>query len=249
MVMEVSGLTLLYGVVTVFVAGVIKGLTGFGFSLLAAPLLVVLLGPRMAVPVIVVLNAFTNIVLFAGCRRAADVRRIRPLIIAGIITVPMGMFLLLNLDVGVLKMIVGVAIVLFAFALLAGFRRPLKNERRGLLLTGLISGTLNGLISTGGPPVILFLANQGMQKVVFRASLIAYFLFLSVATIPIFLAGGLMSRAVLVYAAVFIPALLVGAFAGSKLLHRVPEHFFRVVTLTIVIGAGGVAVLSGLSLI
>jgi uncharacterized membrane protein YfcA len=247
--MDVSGLTLLYGVVTVFFAGVIKGLTGFGFSLVAAPLLVVLLGPRTAVPIIVVLNAFTNIVLFAGCRRAADIKRIRPLIIAGIITVPMGMFLLLNLDVGVLKLIIGAAIVLFAVALLAGFHRPLKDEGRGLLLAGLISGTLNGLISTGGPPVILFLANQGMQKVVFRASLIAYFLFLSVATIPIFLAGGLMSRAVLVHAAVFIPALLVGAFAGSKLLRRVPEHFFRVVALVIVIGTGGVAVLSGLSLI
>ncbi len=247
--MEASGLTLLYGVVTVFVAGVIKGLTGFGFSLLAAPLLVVLLGPRMAVPIIAVLNAFTNIVLFVGSRRAADIRRIRPLIVAGIVTVPVGMFLLLNLDVGVLKLIVGVAIVLFAVALLVGFRRPIKNERRGLLLAGLMSGTLNGLISTGGPPVILFLANQGMHKVVFRASLIAYFLFLSIATIPIFLAGGLMSRAVLIHAAVLIPALLVGAFAGSQLLRKVPEHFFRVVTLAVVIGAGGVAVLSGLSLI
>jgi uncharacterized membrane protein YfcA len=97
--------------------------------------------------------------------------------------------------------------------------------------------------------VILFLANQGVQKVVFRASLITYFLFLNMATIPIFFAGGLISRAVLVYAGLFIPTLLVGALAGSKLLHRVPEHLFRVVTLTIVICAGSVAVLSGLGAI
>ena len=246
--MEALDLTLLYGLVTVFVAGIAKGLTGFGFSLLAAPVLIVLLGPRTAVPIIVLLNSFTNIVLFAGSRHSADVRRISPLIIAGIVAVPAGMLLLLVLNVAILKLTVGIAIVVFAVAFLTGFRRPVKNERRGLLLAGLISGTLNGVISTGGPPIILFLTNQGLPKAVFRASLIAYFLFLNLATVPIFLAGGLMSWAVGRYAVMFIPAMLLGAFAGSKLLKRVPEHIFRVITLAVVMCAGCAALLSGLGL-
>ena len=242
-------LTLVSGLVIVFVAGITKGLTGFGFSLLAAPALIVLLGPRTAVPIIVLLNSFTNIVLFAGSRHSADIRRISPLIIAGIATVPVGMFLLLVLNVAVLKFTVGIAIVIFAAAFLAGFRRPVKNEKRGFLLAGLISGTLNGVISTGGPPVILFLTNQGLSKTVFRANLITYFLFLNLATIPIFLAGGLMSQAIGGYTVVFIPSMLVGAFAGSKLLRRVPEHIFRAITLAVVMCAGCAALLSGLGVL
>jgi uncharacterized membrane protein YfcA len=230
----------------VFVAGIIKGLTGFGFSLFAAPALIVLLGPRTAVPIIVLLNSFTNIVLFVEARRLADIRRIGPLIVAGIAAVPLGMLLLLVLDVSVIKLIVGIAIVLFALAFLIGFQRPVESERHGLVVAGLISGTLNGVISTGGPPAILFLTNQGLTKTVLRANLITYFLFLSLATIPIFLAGGLLSWDILIRFALFLPSLLVGAFSGSRLLHRVPERAFRVVTLAIVICAGVAAILSGL---
>lgn len=247
--MDTLDATLLYGMLTVFIAGVTKGLTGFGFSLFAAPVLVVLLGPRTAVPIIVLLNAFTNVVLFAGVRQSAGIRRISPLIIAGIATVPAGMLLLLILDVGIIKLIVGVAIVIFAIAFLIGFRRPIENEKRGLVVAGLISGTLNGVISTGGPPVILFMTNQGLSKTVFRARLITYFLFLSLATIPIFLAGGLLSWDIFRQFALYLPALLIGAFAGDRLLQRVPEHAFRNVTLVIVICAGVVAVLSGLGVI
>jgi uncharacterized membrane protein YfcA len=130
-----------------------------------------------------------------------------------------------------------------------GFRKPIDREGPGFILAGLISGTLNGVISTGGPPVILFLTNQGIAKEEFRASLITYFLFLNLATVPVYFAGGLMSRTVGTYAAVLVPALLLGAFAGSKLLHTIPEKTFRTAVLAIVMVAGIMSVLSGLGLV
>jgi uncharacterized membrane protein YfcA len=241
--------TYLLGFLTVFAAGMVKGLTGFGFSLMVVPILVILIGPHTAIPVIVVLNALTNVVLFAGCRRAASARRVLPLVIAGIATVPIGMYLLLALDAVTLKFIVGGVIVIFALAFLMGFRKPIDREGPGFILAGLISGTLNGVISTGGPPVILFLTNQGIAKEEFRASLITYFLFLNLATVPVYFAGGLMSRTVGTYAAVLVPALLLGAFAGSKLLHAIPEKTFRTAVLAIVMVAGIMSVLSGLGLV
>jgi uncharacterized membrane protein YfcA len=247
--LDVSINTYLLGFLAVFIAGIVKGLTGFGFSLMAVPVLVLLLGPRTAIPVIVVLNAFTNVVLFAGCRRAANLRRIVPLIIAGVATVPIGTYLLLILEPISLKLIVGCVTVAFALAFLVGFRRPIRKERGGFLLAGLLSGTLNGVISTAGPPVILFLTNQGVTKTEFRANLVGYFLFLNMATVPIYFAGGLMSRSVGGYAAVLIPALLLGAFLGSRLLRVVPEKTFRAVALLIVVVAGLLSVLSSIGMI
>jgi uncharacterized membrane protein YfcA len=239
----------LLGFLAVFVAGIVKGLTGFGFSLMAVPVLVVLLGPRTAIPVVILLTAFANVLLFMGCRRSASVRRILPLVIAGIATVPVGMYLLLILETTVVKLVAGCVTVIFALAFLAGFRRPIRRERNGFVLAGLMSGTLNGVISTGGPPVILFLTNQGVAKTEFRANLISYFLFLNLATVPIYFAGGLMSATVGGYAAAFVPAMLLGAFLGSRLLRMVPEKTFRTVALVIVAVAGLLSVLSSVGLI
>jgi len=238
--------TAIYAIIAVFVAGVTKGLTGFGFSLVSVPVLVVLLGPRTGVPVIILLNATANVAMFPLVRKAAHLRRIVPLIVAGIAAVPLGMLLLLRLDPQTVKLVAGLATILFALAFLAGFRRPFANEKWGFAAAGLISGTSNGLISTGGPPAVLFLTNQGVPKQAFRANLIAYFLFLNLASVPMFLAGGLLSVSVARYALMLVPAMFLGAFVGSKLLRRLPERTFRVTALVVVMLAGLLSVLSSL---
>ena len=247
--MDISGLHLFYGIVAVFAAGIAKGLTGFGFSLITVPILVILLGPRKAVPVIIILNAVSNIPLYLHSRKYSSLARIRPLIAAGVVSIPVGTYLLLVLDAAALRLIVGVVICFFALAFLLGLRREIKRETRGLIGTGLVSGILNGLISTGGPPVILFLANQGMPKDRFRANLIAYFLFLNAATLPAHFVGGLLSLEVVEYAAIFMPALAGGALVGIRLIKHVPEAAFRKTVLIIVMVAGFTVALAGLGVL
>jgi len=246
---EMTGTQALLGIAVVFAAGVIKGLTGFGFSLFTLPALVIFLGPKTAVPVIVLLNAVSNVPLYIHSRKWSSLRRIWPVVVAGVATMPIGTYLLLILDTSVLKLIVGVVICLFALAFLLGLRREIRRERLGLVSAGLLSGVLNGLISTGGPPVILFLSNQGIPKDSFRANLITYFLFINAATLPAHFAGGLLSLEVFQYAAVFIPALAVGALVGIKLVGHIPEATFRKSVLALVAVAGFWVVLAGLGVV
>jgi uncharacterized membrane protein YfcA len=249
---RLSGLsfeTAIYAIIAVIAAGVIKGLTGFGFSLVSVPVLIVVLGPTTAVPVVILLNAVANVVLFPLVRKAANLKRIVPLIIAGIVTIPLGVLLLLALDTGTVELVAGSVTIFFALAFLAGFQRPVADEKWGFAAAGLISGTLNGLISTGGPPAILFLTNQGVPKKAFRASMLAYFLCLSIVSVPTFLVGGLLSLEVVHYALMLLPAMFLGAFVGSKLLHGLPERTFRVTSLVVVMLAGTLSVLSSLGII
>lgn len=241
--------TAIYAIITVFAAGVIKGLTGFGFSLVAVPVLVVVLGARSAVPIIILLNAMANVGMFPLVRRAAHLRRIIPMILAAIAAVPLGMLLLLRLDPKTVELLAGCATIVFALAFLAGFQRPVKNEKWGFLAAGLISGTSNGLISTGGPPAVLFLTNQGVAKKTFRASMVAYFLFLNIASVPMFLAGGLLSASIARNALILLPGMFLGAFVGSKLLHRLPEETFRVTALVVVLVAGLLSLFSSLEIL
>jgi uncharacterized membrane protein YfcA len=88
-----------------------------------------------------------------------------------------------------------------------------------------------------------------MPKERFRANLIAYFLFLNAATLPVHLAGGLISLEVLRYAAVFIPALAAGAAVGTRLIRYVPEASFRRAVLGIVMATGFTVALAGLGVV
>jgi uncharacterized membrane protein YfcA len=234
------------GVAVVYLAGVIQGLTGFGFSLVTVPILVLFISPKTTVPIVLILTCVLNTMLFFGSRQWSDPRRVRPLVISGIAAVPVGALFLTVLDAGLLRLIIGSAIVLFASGFLAGFRREIRNEKRGFVSVGLISGLLNGSISVGGPPVILFLTNQGVAKRSFRANLVTYFMFLNLATIPAYYVGGLLNATVLRYAALLVPGMILGAVTGSRLVARVSEKGFRKITLIIVIAAGALSVLSGL---
>jgi uncharacterized membrane protein YfcA len=171
------------------------------------------------------------------------------LIVAGIASIPAGAYLLLALDAPVVRMVVGLAICLFALAFLLGFRRQVRQERRGMVGAGLVSGVLNGLISTGGPPVVLFLSNQGMARDRLRANLIAFFLFQNSATVSVHLAGGLVSGDTLLLAAVLIGPLALGALIGVRLVRRVPENAFRKAVLAVVMAAGLMVVLSSAGLV
>jgi hypothetical protein len=244
-IVEVS-IGLVVGFLAVLAAGVVQGLTGFGFSLMTVPVLVLFLPPAVAVPVVLLLSCLVNVVLIWGARGHVRPGRFWPLTVAGVAMLPVGTLALKFLDPDVLRLGIGIAILVFAVALLRGFRRPVAGERAGLAAVGALSGLLNGAVSTGGPPVILFLTNQGEQRDSFRANLIAYFLILNLATIPPYLVGGLIDGRVLAYAAGLVPALGLGALVGSRLVRRTEEEGFRKVALLVVMAAGTLAVLSGL---
>jgi uncharacterized membrane protein YfcA len=194
--------------------------------------------------VIILMNAAANLTLFPLARHSAHLRRVMPLIVAGVVTVPFGIMLLLYLDASAVELVAGCATILLALALMAGFERPLGREALGFAVAGVISGVLNGLISTGGPPAILLLTNQGVRKRALRANVLAYFLFLSLASVPMFFVGGLLSATVARTALILTPAMFLGAYVGSKLLCRLPEHHFRIIALVVVMTAGIVTVLS-----
>jgi len=235
--------------VTLFVAGLVSGLTGFGLALVATPLLILILPPKVVVPLLTLHGTVNNLLILYESRRCLEPGRIWLLALAGMAGVPFGAYLLAVCDAGVLKTLIGVAITLSALAFLLGFQRELAHERLASLPVGLVSGLLNGSMGMAGPPVILFFANQGVPKATFRANLAAYFAAVNLITVPAYLVAGLITRPVVGYAALLLPALAAGLFAGIRLARRVDEAAFRRVVLVVVCGAGLLAVASGVGLL
>lgn len=240
---------LLLAMVVIFVAGVTQSLTGFGFGLVAIPLLTLFMSPKLAPPVVLLDGLVLNLLILRRAYPTVQVGRIWVLTLAGICGVPIGVWILANWDVNALRIYIGVMTCLAAALFLKGFERTIRNEKAASVPIGFVSGIMSGSINMSGPPVILFFANQNLPRHIFRANIVAYFACLQVTGIPLMIAAGLMSKEAAATSALMLPGLFAGGMVGAALLKLVDDMLVRRLTLVIVSFAGLLSVLKGLGVI
>lgn len=230
----------------IFIASIIQGITSFGFSLVALPLLGMFLPLKIVVPMLILYSLVLNIIILYHIREHINLKQIAILVVFGIIGTPVGAHLLKIMDENTLKIIIGVLVTLTATINLYGIKIKVKNQRFAYIPVGFMSGILNGSVSLGGPPLVLFLTNQEVEKQRFRANLTSYFLILNIFTIPTYILGGLITGEVVNYTFYVLPALIIGAFTGVKLGNKVDENLFRRFTLGLIIGTGLLSIITGI---
>jgi uncharacterized protein len=240
---------LIFALVVIFIAGVTQSLTGFGFGLVAIPLLTLVVSPKLAPPIVLIDGIVLNAFILRRAYVAVQPRRIALLTVAGMLGVPLGTWVLANWNVESLRIYIGIMTCIAAGLFLTGFRREVQNEQLVSAPVGFISGVMSGSINMAGPPVILFFANQNLPRPVFRANIVAYFFVLQMTAIPLLLWNGILSREAITSGIVLLPSLIVGGIAGAAFADRVDDAVVRRITLAIVSFAGIVSILNGLGVI
>ena len=170
----------------VFVGALVQGTLGFGIAFVATPVFMLFLPPAAVPAIMALVGLVNNVIVLAQARRVISLRIVVPLVVAGLAGLPLGAWLLSSADPRLFKLGLGVLVVLLAVLMLSGFRRRVRHQRTGLAAVGFVGGVLHTSTSFSGPPVILFLANQAVEKDRFRASAIAYFFALNVASMGVF---------------------------------------------------------------
>jgi uncharacterized protein len=239
--------SIVYGIVVVFFASIVQGLVGFGFALVSVPLLILCFSHKIIVPNILIQSAFINLIIVIEAKKHMELKRMLPLMAAGGIGSPIGIFLLHIVDGRNLKIFTGAMLILFSVLLLLGYRKYFKNEKLAFLPVGVISGILSGSTAMSGPPVILFYNNQGIEKTRFRANLVLYFLFLNIFGISIMSINGILSKNIFPYVMLFSPTTLIGVSIGIMLSKKINENIFKKITLFIILMSGIIALISGLN--
>ena len=247
--MEFDATLLIVGGLAVLLAGFLRGLTGFGFALVAVPIVSTLVEPQIVVPMILIHGTVTSIPLLIHARHEMQPLHIWPLMAGSIIGAPFGSYLLLVLDADILRLLIGIVAFGFAVLFAIGFSHKIAHERIAFVPVGFLSGLLNGSSSLAGPPVILFFANQGIPPMVFRANILALFFATNIATISAFIIGGLFSTDAFLLSFVFGPSLIIGTTIGARYSRRVNVRLFRNIALTVVMGSGIVAIVDGSGLL
>lgn len=232
--------------IIIFFAAMIQGVTSFGFSLIAVPLLALLMPLDIIVPMLVLFSLILNILVYSKIDGHINKKQIAILIFCGLISIPIGIYGLSVVDDKIIKLVVGLIIVVSALAMQFGFKVTFKRQNIAYGLTGFLSGILNGASSLSGPPVILLLSNEGADKNNFRKTLATYFMTLNLFSIPMFLLSGFLTGEVMLDSIKLFPALLVGTLLGIKLGDKIPDGIFRKITLVLIFVMGVLTLISGI---
>ncbi|MCM3629184.1 sulfite exporter TauE/SafE family protein [Paenibacillus glycanilyticus] len=220
----------------VLLAGFVQGLTSFGFALISMPLLVKLMPLQQAVPVVVALSLLTNIAVMYSSRKHIRIRQIWPLLVASLLAAPLGTYALIYVPANALKLGAGMLVAVVSILMLSGRSLPLG--RLAYAPVGALSGFLNGSISMSGPPAALFLTNQGLDKMTFRANITAYSLILNIITIGTYVYEGLLNQAAMETAGWAVPALIIGVIIGIKAVGRLNDRLFKTIALWLILVTG-----------
>ena len=226
---------LVLGGAVALIAGVIRGITGFGGAMVMAPPLALLLGPRIAVPVTLLLEGIAAMPMLWHTRDLVRWRAIGPILAAACVTLPLGGYALVMADALTLRRAIAAAVIVCALLLLSGWRHrgpPRLGTSVGL---GGLSGAMTGATSVGAPPVILYLLSGSDPVATTRANLTFYLVGLSLAGLVMLWTRDVLDLRSASAALVFAPGYFCGLFAGTRLFSRFNDVRFRQFTLLLLV--------------
>lgn len=218
----------------------LQAATGFGFSLVAAPLVFAALGPEPAVALLLMLGLEVNLLTLGTERRRPRpfVRSAATMLAAAVPGALVGVAALRALPEAALQIAVALGVI---GTLLA---RQVRSAHVPGLLAGFAAGALTTSTSTNGPPMLLHLLGRGARPEQVRDTLTVCFVGLAgIGALALAMTGSfvLPDRTLLL---ALLPAVVAAHLVGRRGFTRLAsgEHYERVLT-----GVMLVAVLVGLS--
>lgn len=216
-------------------AGVVRGVTGFGGAMVMAPPLALLLGPKITVPVVLLLESLAAAPQVLQTRGLVRWRVVAPMLAATCLTVPLGGYFLATAEPHVVRRATALVVIVFSLLLLRGWRyRGAQRTGTGVALGGL-SGAMLGATSIGGPPVILYLLAGPDRIEVTRANLTLFVAGSCIAGLALLWAQGVLDPAGAWAALWLAPGYYGGLVVGTRLFARFDDARFRQFTLLLMI--------------
>jgi len=223
-------------------AGMLSGVIGTGSSMMLMPVLVVLYGPKQAVPIMAIAAILGNLGKVLSWWRQIDWRACFAYCITAVPGAMLGVRTLLALPAHAVAVALGVF-----FIAMVPTRRWLANRsiRFSLLhlsAIGAVVGFLTGIVVSTGPITVPVFMGYGLVKGAFLATEAAGSLAVYGAKVTVFQYFGALPARIVADGLIVGASLMLGTFAARGIVARMSAHTFRLVV-------DGLMLSSGLSLL
>ena len=220
-----------------------QAMSGFGSTILALTLGVHFYPMGELLPVLVALDLLVNFYIVARhhqhIHRNLLYRKILPAMTIGIAA---GLLVFQIFHGAVLEKIFGFLVACLSireiYRIFSRTRDPnsLSGFQSTLYMTA--AGFIHGIYASGGPLLIYAVGKQNITKSVFRSTLGAVWLILSVVLTGFYLFSGKLTAASVKLVIVLFPMIVVGIFLGEWLHHRIDEFRFKIFVFAVLLIAG-----------
>jgi len=226
--------------VAVFGASALQSATGIGFGVIAGPILLILLNNGSAIQISIVLNLLIASLLTPTLWRQADKPLLKNLVAGLAIGSPLGLLIFLNVDIVLLKLGAGIAVLLTLYMIVHGIRSETRTTTPGpgrveQVTIGAVAGIMGVCLAMPGPVPAAWMASKGFPKESIRATILA--MFVVSYTVALGLQAGLVGVGPEVsgFSLRLAPATVLGVLVGQFFSRRITERTFRWILVTVLV--------------
>lgn len=241
---EMTGAAIAALVAIYFLAYFIRGMLGFGSATPAVLFGAWLLPPHDAILLALVTSVYAQVQLLPQGFRHGDLAIVKPLIAGSVVSIVIGVWIFATLKAAWLTIVLGLLLGVSVAGEMTGVAERLTGRldlRRFSVPFALATfGGLMGAIAGAGGVYFLsvYLRWAAPRPVVFRATNILFSAFTGLWRGAVALAGGLISSALAIEAALLMPVILLGGWSGGKLSARLTaKRYFRVYRMLLLAAA------------
>ena len=220
-----------------FAAGLARGFSGFGPALIFVPVASMVIGPMRAVPLMTAIDLFAVVAMTRAAWGRADRGEVAMLALGALGGIPLGLLLLLRLDLLTLRWAISFLILALLVLVASGWRFHGRPTRATTVGVGAASGMLAGIANIAGPPVMVYLLSRGAAPQQIRAVFALYLAIANTLTAIAFSLAGLVGAWLPGLLLVTVPAYLLGTWGGARMFGLASERTFRRVTYAMVVVA------------
>jgi uncharacterized membrane protein YfcA len=225
----------------IFAGAVVSGMVGFAFSAVAGVVLLQILPPTEAVPLMMACSIVTQAVSLIALRDTVRWRGSPVLIASGALGVMPSLYLLHNIDAGIFRVGFGTFLAAYAGYMLLRPAVPRVGEAPGQLrhaLVGFGGGLIGGLTAMPGALPTMWCELRGMPKDDQRGLVQPYITVMQLLALILMVSHNTLSSQVLINLTLSLPALAAGAALGVMMFRRINDAMFRYIVLALLLVAG-----------
>jgi uncharacterized membrane protein YfcA len=237
----------IYVVLIGIATGLVKGISGFGSSIVAIPLLLHVFGDDYLAQIIVImvtLNLLLNSILLISHKgfHPRSLQNVWLISLLAVIFSVVGVFILINTPTSAVKYVafgfVLLAILVKGFFLIPKFQGVsfIKDTPILKMIVGTLSGLGNGIASIDGPPVVFYLTVIKADKIRFKNTLAAHFIVTGITVVITHILVGTYTLDILWYSLGMTLSTVAGLLVGIRLSHKMNQSIFDLFVIIVLTG-------------
>lgn len=229
----------------ILLAGLVRGFTGFGTALIFVPVATQFLPAANVILITATTGIFSTAALLPGAWKTADRGEVGTMALAALATVPLGLWILAQLDGLVIRWMVTVVASATLFAVITGWRWQGRLGIPGRLAIGGSAGLVGGMTGLTGPMVIIFYLANARSALAVRSNTILFLAVLDIVLLGnLFLRGQAVAETLWIAVILSLPYLMT-TLIGQALFDPRHERAYR----GLAYGVVALAVISGLPIL